>query len=379
MLTYAPIGYKKDPKTKNHLLIDEESRWIVERMFTMAANGDGASRICHVFYDEQIPTPAWLHFQRNGRFSYIFDGKPEDKKYDWTLSQVKKILTDEVYLGHTVRGRQTKPSYKEKKRVEQPKENWVIVRNTHEPLIPEDLFRRAQEQIDKRHRVRQDGTNQIFGGLLKCADCGWGMAYNVNRQHKTPHEYYRCRKNAEKVKQCTGHYIRYDVLYAYVLSRLQYWIDAIHQDESAIIDQLSKSNDADCATANNRVAMELRDAEQRQNKLNIAIARVYEDRLSEVITEQTFLMLLQKYQKQQGELTARIDTLTSQLAEVKNRADDIEKWIETVKQYSRPTELTSELLNSLIEKIIIHEAVKGTDGNKEQGIEIVYRFVGKLD
>ena len=377
--TFAPIGYKKDPDVKNHLIIDEETRWIVERMFTLAANGYGAYRICHTFFDEKVPTPAWLHYKRSGDFANIFDGEPEEKRYSWTVPEVKKILANEVYLGNTVYGKCKKISYKSKKRVGVPKEDWQIVPNTHDPIVSSDLFNRAQEQIAKRRRQSKGGTTQIFSGLLRCADCGWILSYGINRCHKNHDEYYRCRKYAEHIGLCTMHYIRYDVLYSYVLSRLQYWISAVNQDEAAIVEYLKQSNDKDSTAASNRAVVELKSAEKRLKKLDDMLAKIYEDRLSEAITERNFSMLSQKYQKEQEELTAKIDTLTAQLNEVKKQTNNIEMWVDTVKQYSSPTELTAELLNSLIENIVIHEAVKIPGKGRTQKIEIHYRFIGKID
>ena len=377
--TYAPIGYKKDPDQKNHLIIDNETRWIVERMFTLAANGYGAYRICHVFFDEKIPTPAWLHYERSGDFGHIFDGEPEEKRFNWTVPEVKKILENEVYLGNTVYGKCKKISYKSKKRVDVPKEEWQIVPNTHDPIVSEDLFNRVQEQFSKRRRQTKGGTTQIFSGLLKCPDCGWTLNYCINRSHKNQDAYYRCRKYAESHRLCTPHYIRYDVLYPYVLSRLQYWTSAVHQDETAIVKSLIRSHDAENSAASNRAAMELKNAEKRLKKLDDMLAKIYEDRISGEITERNFSMLTQKYQQEQEELTEKIDTLAAQLAEDRQKTDNVEKWIETVKQYSNPTELTAELLNSLIEKIVIHEAVKRPGKIREQQIEIFYRFIGKID
>ena len=377
--TFAPLGYRKDPDQKNHLIVDENTRWIVERMFEMAASGYGAYRICHVFFDEKVPTPAWLHHEQDGSFGNIFDGQPEDKRYNWTVPMVKKILSDQLYLGHTVHGRQAKISYKSKKRIEQPKEKWVVVENTHEPIISANLFNRVQQQIERRHRQSKGGTTQIFSGLLRCADCGWIESYGINRSHKTPTAYYRCRKYAERQEACTPHYVRYDVLYAYVLSRLQYWINAVQRDEKTILEQLLTAANSDHTAANNRAAMELKNAEKRLKKLDDMLIRLYEDRQSETITERNFLLLSQKYQQEQEELTAKMQTLTAQLTEAKQQTDNVEKWVETVKQYSSPTELTAELLNALVEKIVIHEAVKRPGKIRDQKIEIFYRFIGKID
>ena len=376
---YAPLGYKKDPAQVGHLVVDDETKWIIEKIFALAVQGAGAASITHKLASEQIPTPSWLNFQRYGTFAHIYEGQPESKRYAWTIAQVKKILQDENYIGNSVHNKQTNVSYKSKKKIRKPKDEWWKVEGTHEAIISKADFGRVQEQIASRRRKQKDGTTQIFAGLVKCADCGWSLAYGMNKQNKKPYGYYHCVKNGQGLSQCSMHYIRYDVLYSFVLSRLQYWIEAVHQDEQAILERLSKSNVTEQAAAMKRATQEKKRAEKRLNELDNLIAKIYEDRLNEKINERTFSMLAQKYQQEQAELETRLETLTAQLASTKEQEDGIGKWIDLIKQFSSPSELTADMLNTLIEKILVHEAVKDENGNRTQEIEIIYRFVGKID
>ena len=205
------------------------------------------------------------------------------------------------------------------------------------------------------------------------------MGYCENKQNKVPYGYYHCVKNGQGLSQCSMHYVRYDVLYSFVLSRLQYWINAVHQDEQAILERLSKSNVTEQAAATRRAAQEKKRAEKRLNELDNLLVKIYEDRLNEKINERNFSMLTQKYQQEQSELETRIEALTTQLDNTREQEDGINKWIDLIKQFSSPTELTAEMLNTLIEKIVVHEATKDTDGKRTQEIEIFYRFVGKID
>ena len=288
-------------------------------------------------------------------------------------------MQDENYIGNSVHNKQTNVSFKCKKKIRKPKEEWWRVENTHEAIISKTDFDRVQEQITSRRRKRKNGTTQIFAGLVKCADCGWSLAYATNQRKKAPYSYYHCSKNGQGLRQCSMHYIRYDVLYNFVLSRLQYWIKAVHQDEQTIIQRLSKSNLAEQATASKRAAQEKKRAEKRLSDLDNLLAKLYEDRVSGKITERNFSMLSQKYQQEQEEQEQRIEALTAHLASEKEQEDGIGKWVDLIKQFSSPSELTAELLNTLIEKILVHEAVKEVDGSRTQEIEIVYRFVGKID
>lgn len=376
---YAPLGYIKNPDKKGHLLIDEETRWIVEKIFSLALQGAGAAKITRILAEEKIPTPGWLNYQKNGSFANIYADAPEEKAYAWTIAIVKEILKSETYIGNSIHNKQTNVSFKDKRKIRKAQGEWWRVENTHEAIISKEDFQTVQGMIENRRRKQKDGTTQIFAGLIKCADCGWSLAYGMNRQNKNPYAHYHCSKYGQGLHQCSMHYIRYDVLYAYVLSRLQYWFREVQQDENRLLQRLLKSGDSERSSARKRALSELKKAQKRQSEIDSLFARIYEDRVTGRITERNFTMLSDKYQTEQETLAQTIDTLQKQLAQDKQETADAEKWIALVKQYVSPAELTSELLNALIEKILVHEAVKDENGNRVQEVEIYYRFIGKID
>ena len=380
--TYAPLGYKKDPDAKNRIVIDEETRWVVEKIFDLAAHGCGSAKIARVLYDEKVPTPAYWLFSRQGKFDYVFADAPPDKAYSWSLSAIKNILNDETYIGNTIHHKQSTISYKNKKVVQNPKEEWVRVENTHEPIISKDLFYQVQDQIATRRRMQKDATTQIFAGLLKCADCGWAMTFARNANAKNPYGYYVCGKHRAyryKGGECTRHYLRYDVLYTYVLERLKHWAILAKKDEDKLLEDLLKSGDRERAAAAKKQTAELKKAEKRKAELDNMFAKMYEDWAAGRITESNFNMLSQRYQKEQEEQEQKIEACKTALSAGKQTVEDAQKWVELIKQIGVPKELTAELLNTLIEKIIVHEATEDDFGFRQQEIEIIFRFVGKID
>ena len=376
---YAPLGYIKDPDKSGHLLVDPETKWIIEKIFDLAVHGHGAASITHILVDEKVPTPGWLNFQRYGTFANIYAGASEEKSYAWTVAQVKSILKEETYIGHSVHNKQSNISFKNKKKVRKPQEEWYRVENTHEAIISEEVFQKVQELIASRRRKRRNGTTQIFAGLIKCADCGWSLAYGENKQNKNPYGYYHCSKHGQGLRQCSMHYIRYDVLYAYVLARLQYWSMLAQKDEDNLLKRLLNASDRERNSAKKKQAAELKKAEKRKAEVDGLFAKMYEDWSAGRITEYNFNMLSEKYQNEQKELETKIRQLHETMEAAVQTAADAEKWIALMKQYVNPVELTAELLNTLIEKITVHEAVKGEDGSREQEVEIYYRFIGKID
>lgn len=376
---YAPLGYIKDPDKKGHLLVDPETKWIIEKIFDLAVHGAGAAKITRTLIEEKIPMPAWFNFTRYGTFAHVFDGASEEKAYAWTVAQVKSILKEETYIGNSIHNKQSNISFKNKKKVRKPENEWFRVENTHEAIISEDIFNQVQEQIANRRRKQKSGTTQIFSGLVKCADCGWSLTYGINKQNKNPYGYYHCSKNGQGTKQCSMHYIRYDALYHYVLTRIQYWSAQVQLGEEQLLQQLLKAGDKERAVNKKKQMAELKKAEKRKVEIDRVFSKMYEDWSAERITEYNFNMLSGKYQTEQVELDEKINKLKAALATEKENATNAEKWIELIKQYANPTELTAELLNTLIEKIVVHEAVKYESGFREQEIEICYRFIGKID
>lgn len=376
---YPKLGFLKDPDDPGHRIPDPEYRWIPEKIFDLAFHGSGAARITRILIQEEVPTPAWINYQRDGTFAHVFEGQPEEKRYAWTVAQVKSILTDEDYIGNSVHNKQTNISFKNKKRVRKPVEEWFRVEATHEGLIPEEVFRSVQKQIATRRRKMKDDTTQIFSGLVKCADCGWSMRFGTNKQNKTPYSHYDCSQYGQMGKiRCSAHYIRYEVLYAHVLERLRGWIELAQQDEETLLQTILKSRDQAKQTERKKLAAEYRKSEKRRTEIDNLFARMYEDWSAGRITEHNFNMLSQKYQNEQIALEEKLEAMKAELDSIQDSEADARKWIDLVRQYSHPTELTAELLNALIDRIYIHEATYDDDGNKLQKIEIHYKFIGNV-
>ena len=242
--TYAPLGYKRHPDIKNKLAVDEETKWIVEKIFSLALLGYGANTIRKKLVDEKILTPGYLQYKRYGTFAHIYADAPEKMSYDWTLTSVKNILKDETYIGNTVHYRQTTLSYKNKRRVRGNEDTMLRIEDTHEPIISKEDFETVQQMIVSRRRKKKDGTSSIFSGLMRCPDCGWTLSLGANRRGEKIYRYYHCSKYTEKGKDvCPSHYISFNVLYAYVLSRIQYWSKEAQTNEDKLLKRLLSASD----------------------------------------------------------------------------------------------------------------------------------------
>lgn len=380
---YAPIGYKRHPEIKGKLIPDEDTRWIVEKIFDLASHGAGAAKIRNILDREQVPTPAWLNYQKYGTFAHIFENQPENKSHKWTVSQVKSILTDEVYIGNSVHNKQTTISFKDKRSKRKAKEEWYTVPNTHEAIIQLAQWEIVQSHINSRKRQTKTGEVHIFSGLLKCADCGRGMRFSHCKASEKCKErkYYICGTYSEFGKdRCSRHSINYDVLYAVVLGRLQYWISQAHEkDDSELLQRLLKSGDKQRASEKTSTKKELTKTEKRLHEIDDLFAKMYEDRARGKITERNFSMLSAKYQEEQIWLEEKRNSLREKLDKSVQDSEGAEKWLALVRKYTELTELNAVILNELIEKILVYETVKEENGETVQEIEIYYRFVGKIE
>lgn len=142
-----PLGYKRDLERKNHLVVDEETSWIVKKIFNLAAHGYGKRRIAQELVKEKIPTPGYVAFQREGRYASIYQDAPPEKAYAWSLIVVKNMLRNENYIENCVHNKTGTVSYKNKKIIKHDEDTWLRIKGTHEPIIDEDIFRQVQEQI----------------------------------------------------------------------------------------------------------------------------------------------------------------------------------------------------------------------------------------
>lgn len=376
--SFAPLGYRWDPEQKGHLLVDPETKWIVEKIFDMAVHGMGAAKIMKALIREKVPTPGYIYYVREGAYAHIYQNAPEKARYAWNETKIRLILTDENYLGNSIHNKTSVKSFKLKKQTRNPTSEWVRVEGTHEAIVSRDVFDQVQKQIVSRRRQRRDGTTQIFAGLVKCADCGWTMHFA--RQNKGNHlGYFSCGTYSKKVDECTMHFISYNTLYAYVLERLQFWSSMAQKDERQLLERLLQNGDKGRQTERKKREAELRKAEKRRKTVNDLFVKMYEDWSTGRITESNFNLLSERYQVEQAELDEKISSLKLVMEDDKQSAEDAEKWVKLIRQYSEITELDAPLLNTLIEKILVHEGKRGPDGIREQEVEIFYRFAGKID
>lgn len=370
--SYAHIGYKKDPNKQGHLLVDEETAWIVRKIFDWAKEGWGAQRIKTQLEAEKIPTPTWWNRQRglrnyHGRFEREGNVTP-DGACVWGLTTIKKLLTQPVYIG-AIAGQKNITRFKVGWLGYRPMDEWVIVEGMHEPIIDRQTWDIVQEKIKSRKRPDDRGEFSIFSGLLKCSTCGKTCTARYNSQRRKVYScltYNRYGKN-----HCTSHAIFGDQLYDAVLQDIREFAAIALEDEDAVVELLSKrSADNDLRTqmkSQHTVLM------QRKQELDTMMDRLYLDWTNGRLSEDNFNRMSANTQSQQEELKRQISELEEKLVGADEEQDRLYQWAELVKKYAGIQELTAEVMNELISKIVIYEPEE-VHGQLVQDIEIHYTF-----
>ena len=365
----VPYGYKKDENDKTKWLIDEPSAEVVKEIFNLFIQGHGTCEIARILRERKILTPSEYSA------SIATNSNNQEYQYKWCGTTVAGILDRQEYIGDTVNFKCTTRSYKDKTKIRLPKEDRKVFKNTHEPIIDEYTWNIAQGLRNNRKKPTRSGKKSIFSGLLFCNDCGKKMYFQSPVTDLKAKDHYRCSSYKHDTSACTSHYITDEVLQIIVLENIQNVIAYVKSYEHLFIkEQLAKSTQDELKqiTKNKK---ELEKAKNRIIEIDNLFMHIYEDNVSGKITNDRFRNLSFKYDKEQEELKIKIEQLSKEIGNTEKKETNLTQFISNVKKYTEITELTPEILNELIEKIIIHQTKK-INGKKVQEIDIYYRGVG---
>lgn len=371
----APFGYIKDPKDRHHLIVDEEAASIVRSIFEMFCDGIGYVRMTKILREKKILNPQ-AYFNKNNPDYYKSDYWRQN--FDWHATSIRVILNNPVYLGQTTFGRTKVKGKTKKKKVATEESEWIVVENTHEPIIDKATWNLAHDIMKNRRRETKSGETQMFAGLVKCSDCG--SALNVSRNAKTgKYTSFSCwvYKNYGK-ERCTSHAIGYKTLYNIVLENIRRQAECASVQKEKYLEML-KNQMAEKATQDIKsVKNELKKINKRIAQLEKILNKLYEDRALEKITEERYLLMNTNYENDYNELKERQNVITQQIEKIETTECNAETFTNLIEKYLNITELNARILNELIEKIVVHEK-EIINGEKYQMVEIYYKFVGMIE
>lgn len=360
---FTSYGYKKSPVDKNKLVIDEYSADVVRRIFSLYIQGYGKQKIAKLLNEEGILCPS--EYKRAMGLNYHNPNRLESTTY-WSYSTINSILHREMYVGNMVQG--TKHQRMRSKQKKMAKEDWIIVEDTHEPIIDKETWEKAQSLLHKRTRELDLETNKnILAGFVKCGDCGRAMAKNMWRRADGSKTYsLYCGTYKRNGKQyCTPHTLPMAVLEQIVLEDLKTLVQNVGDLRELVSAQhLSASKIKRVAdTEISKIRSEL----ERVKRLKQS---VYEDYKEELITKEEFLSYREDYQKKEELYSKQIEALEEKKSD--SITDDVfdTPWLKRLLELKDIEKLDREIVVEMISEIKVYENRK---------IKITYNFSNELE
>lgn len=373
MASKAPYGYQKNPKNKNHLIVDDEAAEIVIRIFDMAASGAGYNKIARTLRDESVPNPTTYFKQKHPEFDPNGHFKEQCM---WHVTSIQKILQNEVYLGHLVQGKRSTKGIKGKRIKRSPAE-WIVVKNTHEAIIDESTWDVVQSMLATKRRPCKTGEFQMFAGLLYCSDCGSALSFSTVKRKTMPDGgQYKCWYYMRHGKEyCTSHYISLDQISQVVLDDIRhhaYYASNLRQE---YIDFLRQVSEQGTQMSIQKDVKEAKKAKKRIGALDDIIKSLVEKNALGRISDERFYTLSAEYEVEQKALRERLLELETTLNKAQEDKHNSQHFVRLINQYTGLERLNARILNELIDRIVVHNRVQ-IDGVRNQRVDIYYKFIG---
>ena len=371
-----PYGYIKDPENPKRWIVDEEAARVVRRIYRMTLEGVGTEQIAAKLEEDGVLTPrAYWHSKGINRPGKVKDLPPTH----WNSSSVIKMLSVQEYCGDILNFKTYSKSYKNKKRLENDRENWAIFKDVHEPIIERAVFEQVQQKRGKmRKRQAKDGERSMFSGLLVCADCGSNLHFHFN-QGNPEIKYFNCSNYKGNRGTCgSTHYVRVDFLEQVVLGEIRRLTKyaGLYEDDF-LKEVIGHSRQAE-ETERRLKEKELKSLLARDDELDGLFERIYEDNVSGKLSDDRFAKMSRRYEEEQKELSEKIKKLRSEIEKQNSRAASTDMFVSIVRKYTRARKLTPRMLNELVEKIEVYNAER-IDGEWVQRLRIHYNCVGEMN
>lgn len=346
--SFVPYGYVRDTEDKHKLVIDEPAAQIVRDIFKMFTEGVSLNRIAGMLNERSTPTPMEHKISDGGKFK---TGFRKNLKTQWTSVAIKRILTNEVYIGNLVQGKKGTVNYKDKKVKLRPESEWIRVENTHEPIISQSIFDLVQKFLQFDTRVSPEKDNvYLFSGILFCGDCKQNMVRRTVERNGKKYFYYRCSTHKKDKDKCTQHNISESKLTNTVLEVLKRHIEQVIELEEMIsfIDELPTEN-RKYKKINDEIKRLLDEIHSSETKKN----GLYDDLYDGLIKEEDFKKLYESYSDKIEKCERAVEKYHSELDMLKNNSHP--KWMEEFKKHRNISELDREIVINLIDKIFVYE------------------------
>ncbi len=369
----VPYGYVKDANDREVWHIDESAATVVRKIFSLCLAGNGPQKIARILEEERIPTPT-EYFRKKG----IGTANPLPAvPCRWEPSTVVHILENRQYTGCIVNFKTTKVSYKVHKKVIRPLSEQQIIPDKHPAVIPEEAWLRVQELRKNKRRPTATGRTSLFSGLVFCADCGAKLYFCASKSTKLNQEWFCCSNYKSGRGSCSIHYIRNVVLEKIVSEAISDLCTFVRCHESEFVELMEQRQNGIKNASLQKMKKAVSDAEKRIAEIDRMMLRIYEDNVNGKISDERFLAMRDQYEAEQRELKQKTRSDREALSRAESKREDFRLLLKTIRDRTDSETLTPELINSLIERIEVHNPVK-IDGHKRVQVDIYFTGVGRF-
>jgi len=369
----SPYGYLME---KKQWVIDPDTAPIVKQIYAWCMDGYGPTQIARMLTEKQVLIPVAEYYRRTGVLKHK---SAIESPTLWVTETVNRILQNREYTGDTILGRTKRRSYKDKRKVDAPKEEWHIYENTHEPIIDKETWETVQKLREAtKRRNCSTGEKDKFAGLVVCADCGKKM-YNCRAKTLThTQESFVCGNYRRKTKNCTSHFIRTVVLEKLVLASVKDVLSLANTNESMFREYAMLCGEREQKEALKEQKQEMEKAQRRISELDTLFQKLFEGNATGRISDERFDTLSRGYETEQCELQKRLAALQNEIRIAEEKKNGTDRFLKVARKYEDLKELTPTILRELIEKILIYEPIHINGKKRIQRIQIYYNFIGRI-
>lgn len=368
----APYGYRLDPADKHHLIIDEETAPIVKQLFELLADGNAVHYVATTMNARGIPSPGRLLYERGFATTEHF------KNSKWYMQTVRRILQDEIYLGWMVSGkfRSTYHSTGKKGSQPVPREEWIVTKGTHEPIVTEELFDKVQEYFVRMKEEHGQAAvynskskkASIFKGHLRCGECGQAMFLRNKHGHGKITAWYYCAlhenyNSSYCVKKAAKKEDVEDIALKLIRTQIKLFTDA-----REMIIALNKRESS--KTKHRIYSDQIRSVKKQIDKYMILKASLYEDFANGVLSQSDYISMGQEYARKADELRIFLSELEKEAQKYSQTFAMNGSWTQMIEQYQNAQTLTEEMVDAFIDEMIMYN-----NGH----VEVKFRFKDELD
>ena len=347
----------------------------------MAASGASLAQIGQTLSEEKVLIPSAYEEQHHPEAAR---NHSYHDPYRWNTTTLTYILDRQEYLGHTVLCKSIRENFKLKKRRAATPEERIVFKNTHEAIIDQETWDKAQRLRKRNPKKLPSGTySHRLAGMVFCADCGSRMSFSSpESKHRDSDVVYdsdsswQCSKYRNMYVSCTSHFIKTSTIEAAILNAIKAMTKEIIENEDEFAEQLQAAWESQNTHASSESKKELHSVQKRVDELDALIRSLYENSVLGKIPERQYQRLMAQYDEEQTVCEARIAELKKELDDVETTKVDLKRFVKLIRKYKDCETLTDEMLYELVEKVVIHSASGGRTIYRQQQIDIYFNFIG---